>query len=165
MRGLFLLVVAAFCISPAYAEEPGEEDRVFTLELGGAGEQDLSGGGFNFGPNIAGEITPIENWLELELGFSALPTSGHTELSWDFLFKKPFTLSPTTEVMIGAGPSLSRTLSGPDKGTVIAPEVAVDFMFWPTSKVGWYVEPSWSIVPGSGKQSATITAGLLISFP
>jgi hypothetical protein len=53
------------------------------------------------------EVTPIENWLEIEAGFEALGTAGHTELPGDLLFKKPFGLTSQTELMIGVGPSVA----------------------------------------------------------
>jgi len=62
------------------------------LELGGAGEQSLKGGGANFGPTIAVEVTPIENRPELEGGVTPLYDHGKTEWDTDLLFKKPWTL-------------------------------------------------------------------------
>ena len=100
------------------AHEDSDSENAWVLELGGTGEWPLNGERPNFGGTIAAEIEPIENWLELEFGLSALGTSGHSELSGDVLFKKPFRLSPTVEFMIGGGPSLSRTLNGPDRGNV-----------------------------------------------
>jgi hypothetical protein len=82
-------------------EEDKEEDRdesypehSFILEIGTAGEWPLNGERPNFGGTIAGEVEPTENWLELELGLTTLATAGHTELSGDLLFKKPFHLLP-----------------------------------------------------------------------
>jgi hypothetical protein len=89
----------------------------------------------------------------LELGITGLATSGRGEISTDLLFKKPFRLSPTVEFMIGAGPEVTQTLSGPDKGTATSAELALDFMFWRSRNVGWYVEPTWSINPRTGQNS------------
>ena len=101
----------------------------------------------------------------MELGITALGASGQRELSTDLLFKKPFRLSPTVEFMVGAGPSITRTLAGLDKGTSAAVQFVIDFMFWPRENVGWYVESAMSITPGTSKKSLGVTGGLLIGLP
>ena len=145
-------------------EKDGPEHS-FILEIGAAGEWPLNGAGPNFGGMIAGEIEPIENWLELEFGLTTLATAGHTELSGDVLFKKPFRLSPTVEFMVGAGPSFSRTLNGRDLGDSWSAEFALDWMFWPTKNVGWFIEPTWSVNPRNGQHSAAVSIGILVGFP
>jgi hypothetical protein len=148
----------------ALAQGDRDVDHKLVLEIGPAGEWPLGGGPSNFGSTIAVEVTPIENWLELEFGMTALGTAGRSELSADLLFKKPFRLSPTVEFMIGAGPSLSRTVNGPERSTQLSAEFALDFMFWPTKHVGWFVEPTWSIAPRTGEQSIGVSVGILIGF-
>jgi hypothetical protein len=145
--------------------EEGGADHAFILEIGTAGEWPLAGERPNFGGTIAGEVEPIENWLELEFGFTTLATAGHTELSADLLFKKPFRFSPTVEFMVGAGPSLSRPLKGAEQGNSWSTEFALDWMFWPTKNFGWYIEPTWSVNPRNGQQSAAVSIGILIGFP
>ena len=145
-------------------DEHGAEHS-FILEIGAAGEWPLDGERANFGGTIAGEVEPIENWLELEFGFTTLATAGRTEISGDLLFKKPFRSSPTIEFMVGAGPSLSRTLNGPDQGNSWSVEFALDWMFWPAENLGWYIEPTWSVNPRNGQQSAAVSIGILIGFP
>jgi hypothetical protein len=140
-------------------------EHSLVLEIGPAAEWPLHGERPNYGGTIAVEKEVIENWLELELGITALGTSGQREVSTDLLFKKPFRLSPTVEFMVGAGPSITRTLTGPDKRTSAAVQFVIDFMFWPRENVGWYVEPAFSIKPGSGEKSFGVTGGLLIGFP
>jgi hypothetical protein len=93
-----------------------------------------------------------------------LATAGHTELSGDLLFKKPFRLSPTVEFMVGAGPSFSRTLNGPEQGNSWSVEFALDWMFWPTKNLGWFIEPTWSVNPKNGQQAAAVSIGILIGF-
>jgi hypothetical protein len=144
--------------------EEGPEHS-FILEIGTAGEWPLNGERSNFGGTIAGEIEPIENWLELEFGLTTLATAGHTEVSGDLLFKKPFRLSPTVEFMAGVGPSYSHTLNGPERGGAWSAEFALDWMFWPTKNLGWFVEPTWSINPRNGQQSAAVSIGILVGFP
>jgi len=145
--------------------EEGGTDHAFILEIGTAGEWPFVGERPNFGGTIAGEVEPIENWLELEFGFTTLATAGHTELSADLLFKKPFRFSRMVEFMVGAGPSFSRTLSGAEQGDSWSAEFALDWMFWPTENLGWYIEPTWSVNPRNGQQSAAVSIGILIGFP
>jgi hypothetical protein len=149
----------------AGAREERDADHALILEIGMAGEWPLNGERPNFGGSLAAEIEPIENWLELEFGLSTLATAGHTELSGDVLFKKPFRISPTFEFMVGAGPSISQTLNGAERGTSVSAEFALDFMFWPTKDVGWFIEPTWSVNPRNGQQSAAVSIGMLIGFP
>jgi hypothetical protein len=144
--------------------EEGPEHSL-VVEIGPAGEWPLNGERPNLGGTIAAEIEPIENWLELEFGFTTLSTAGHTELSGDVLFKKPFPLSPTAEFMAGLGPSFSRTLNGPDRGDSWSIEFALDWMFWPTKNLGWFIEPTWSVNPRNGQQAAAVSIGILIGFP
>jgi Bacterial SH3 domain len=152
-------------VKAAREHEEGGAEHSFVLEIGTAGEWPLNAEHRNFGGTIGAEIEPIENWLEVEFGLSTLTTTGHTELSGDLLFKKPFRLSPTVEFMIGAGPSFSRTLNGPEQGDSWSTEFALDWMFWPTKNVGWFIEPTWSVNPRSGQQSAAVSVGVLIGFP
>jgi len=149
----------------AGGREERDAEHGWILEIGMAGEWPLNGERPNFGGTIAAEIEPIENWLELEFGLSTLATAGHTELSGDVLFKKPFRISPTVEFMVGAGPSISQTLNGMERATAVSAEFALDFMFWPTKDVGWFIEPTWSVNPKNGQQSAAVSIGILIGFP
>jgi len=146
------------------AQDHAEEDHALVVETGLAGERSIPAGGFNFGATVALEATPVEEWLELEFGVTALATSGHTELSSDLVFKKPFRLSPTSEFMIGLGPFVGRTQSGPAKGTAHGIEVVLDFMFWRSKDTGWYVEPGWSRAAGSGERSISLNGGLLFGW-
>jgi uncharacterized protein YraI len=146
-------------------EESGSSEHSFVLEIGAAGEWSLDGERPNFGGTIAGEVEPIEDWLELEFGYTTLTTAGHTELSGDLLFKKPFHFSPTAEFMVGAGPSFSRTLNGPEPSDSWSIEFALDWMFWPTKNLGWFIEPTWSVNPKNGQQAAAVSIGILIGLP
>ena len=64
------------------------------------------------GPTVAVEFTPIKEWLEIEIGTGPLFSSGTTDWSTDILFKKPFDLSDTVELMVGAGPAFDSTFGG-----------------------------------------------------
>jgi len=133
------------------------------LEIGGVASVQSSDGSSHFGGSIAVEKTFVESWLELELGVSATGGSGEKELAASLLFKKPWTLSPQFEFMIGIGPELVHSLN--NGGTAPGLVSGLDFMFWPSRNVGWYVEPTYEIVFDHGSRgSFTATAGLLIRF-
>ena len=144
-----------------------DKDPIAILELGAATSWNLTGGAATFAPNFAAEVTPIEHWLELEAGVSSFYTRNATEWDTDLLFKKPWTLSPKAEFMLGVGPQWAHLRQ---KGTVtntIAGEVAGDFMFWPTGKhrFGWFLEPAYDYSFAEGhQQSIGISAGLLIGI-
>ena len=74
-----------------------------SLELGAATSWNFSGGAATFAPNLAAEVTPIENRLELEAGVSPFYTRDSTEWDTDLLFKKPWTISRKAEFMLGIG--------------------------------------------------------------
>jgi hypothetical protein len=160
-----ILATAGACLAlSVHAASTEEREHRFVLEIGPAGEWPL-GDRPNFGGTFAIESSLVENWLEIELGLTALTTSGRSEWSGDLLLKKPFRISPTFEFMIGAGPSIGKTLNGPDRDTDVSATFALDFMFWPTKNLGWFVEPTWSINPKNGRQAIGATAGILIGIP
>jgi hypothetical protein len=155
--GLVLLVLPIAALAQEHAA---------VLELGGAAEWDSTASESHFGPSLAIEVTPIEKWLELELGVNAFRISGKTEWEADLLFKKPFDLSPTTELMVGLGPTWTHSSVAGDRPNSAGAEFALDFMFWPTRRWGWYVEPSYSVALQTGHpKSPGVTAGLLIAIP
>jgi hypothetical protein len=165
---LSALTAALFvCAGAAQAEEK-EKEPTAVFELGGAAEWSLRNGSSSFGPAVAVEVTPIENWLEIEAGVAPLVGNGQTEWNADLLFKKPFTLSKTVEFMVGLGPEWLHTTGGGKSTDSFGGEVALDFMFWPTAdrKLGWFLEPSYGYDFGSGhEQSVGVSAGLLIAIP
>lgn len=118
----------------------------------------------SYGPTIAVEFTPIKDWLEIEIGTGPFFGAGPADWSTDILFKKPFDLSDTAELMVGAGPAFDTTFGG---STMIGAEVALDFMFWPwpDRKYGWFLEPSYtySFINGTA-QSFGVSVGLLIAI-
>jgi hypothetical protein len=166
-RAVILLALAAISYGAhaVAAQEVSEADHGVVFEAGAAAEGGIHGGGLNVGPNLAVEVTPIEDWLEIEFGVSALGTNGQTELSSDLVFKRPFRLSSAAELMIGLGPTVSRIANGPEKGSSHGLEVVCDFMFWPHKNTGWYLEPSWSRNAGSGGQTLGLTGGFLFGSP
>ena len=155
------------CLRQACAQSLDEEPPA-VLELGGAAARSFAESQSSFGPTIAVEITPIENWLELETGVTPLFRRHSTEWSVDLLFKKPWTLSDKKEFMLGVGPEWIHTNAYRVKMDSVALEVVSDFMFWSSKKhrFGWYVEPSYEYKFGPGhEQSLAITGGVLIGIP
>jgi len=144
------------------------EKEVAVVELGAAAERSLTEGNSSFGPTVAVEVTPIEKWLELEAGVTPLFRRHSTEWTTDLLFKKPWTLSPKIEFMLGAGPEWIHTNAYGKKMNSAGVEVAPDFMFWPSKKhrFGWYLEPSYDYKFGPGHEhSLGVSGGLLIAVP
>jgi hypothetical protein len=155
--------------SSGYPEAASEDkDPVAILEFGAATSWNFSGGVAAFAPNLAAEITPIENWLELEAGVSPFYTRNSTEWDTDLLFKKPWTLSRKSEFMLGVGPEWVHLKQNGKSSNSTAGEVAGDFMFWPKSKhrFGWYLEPAYDYsFARAHQQSIGMSAGLLIGIP
>src|SRR5579872_7564918 len=73
----------------AQSGSTGGNEAAAILELGAEPARSLSGGGWTLSPTVAAEVTPIENWLELEFGVT--PTFSHHSTEWDtdVLLKKP----------------------------------------------------------------------------
>jgi hypothetical protein len=158
---LAILLVAGRALGQVEEKEPAA-----ILEIGGAGDWALTHGAPAYGPNLAVEVTPIKEWLEIEAGVTPFFSRGQTEWDTDLIFKKPYTLSKTAEFMVGAGPEWAHTISGGRSSNSAAIEGALDFMFWPTPKrrFGWYLEPSYGYNFGERDQSASVTIGLLIAI-
>jgi hypothetical protein len=132
------------------------------LEVGGAPSYNISDKTWSMSPTVAVEVTPIENWLEIELGTTPTFARHSTEWDTDLLFKKPWDLSKKVEFMFGVGPVWIHTRGS----NTIGGEVAADFMFWPTEKrrFGWYLEPAYQYnFGGSHDKSIGVSIGLLIT--
>lgn len=144
-----------------------DQENKAVLEIGGATSWNIKGGAATWAPNLAVEIEPIENWLELELGVSPFYTHTSTEWDTDLLFKKPWTLSPKAEFMFGVGPEWIHFRRNGTSTNTLAGEVAADFMFWPTGRhrFGWYVEPAYDYSFARGhEKSLGMSFGLLIGI-
>jgi hypothetical protein len=163
-----LLVVSGS--SPTFAQVEGrpgvvesdEHDHAVIYEVGAVGSWSRAEG-FHPGVTFAFEVTPIERWLELEIGFTAIRGDATIEMPIDVLFKKPWQISRTFEFMIGVGPELIHA-TGREGGTFWGVSSVLDFMFWPRKNVGWYVEPSYEVTfrHGATHRGLGLTAGLLI---
>ena len=106
-----------------------------------------------------------EVWLEIEIGGGTLFRKGQTEWEADVLLKKPFTLSSTVELMVGAGPSWSYA-NGETVKTGMT--LVADFMFWPWPgrRFGWFFEPTYTYSLSSGhEKTLAVSVGLLIAIP
>jgi hypothetical protein len=169
MTATKFLLISAFLIFAGQAfAQSDEKEPVTTLEFGGAVSGNIKDGGLSSGPAFAVEVTPIENWLELEAGVAPLFSSSSTEWDTDLLFKKPWTLSRKVEFMFGVGPEWIHTRENQATTNSVGGEAALDFMFWPSKKhkYGWYLEPGYDYNFGRGhEQSIGISGGLLIAIP
>jgi hypothetical protein len=171
LRNPLLAIALAALSGPrfAYAQTPHraepDDDPAVTLELGAATNWATSGGAATFAPNLAAETTPIEGKLEIEAGVSPFVTRNSIELDTDFLFKKPWTLSPSAEFMLGIGPEWANLHQNGRTSNTFALEIAGDFMFWPRHqhRFGWFLEPACDYsFAGGHEQSIGMSAGLLI---
>jgi hypothetical protein len=101
------------------------------------------------------------------LSLSPFYTRNSTEWDTDLLFKKPWTISPKAEFMLGIGPQWVYLRQNGKSTNSIAGEVAGDFMFWPARKhrFGWFLEPSYDYSFARGhQQSIGMSGGLLIAI-
>jgi hypothetical protein len=155
-----------FSAGVAAAQDAGK-DPLAILEVGGNPSKSLSGGGWTMSPTVAVEFTPIENWLELEIGTTPIFARHSTEWETDLLFKKPWTLSRKVELMAGVGPTWIHSREAGVSSNAAGAEAALDLMIWPGAKhhFGWYVEPAYGRSFGRGhEQSIGLSVGLLIAI-
>ena len=167
MSAVKIALLAALFVAVRAFGQVEEKEPAAILEAGGAGEWALNHGVPGYGPNFAVEVTPIKDWLEIEAGVTPFFSRGQKEWDTDLLFKKPYTLSKTTEFMFGAGPEWAHTMKGGKSTDSVGAEGALDFMFWPWAKrrFGWHLEPSYGYDFGSGhQQSMSVSIGLLIAI-
>lgn len=166
MRSVILTLVL-FTALPALSQSP-DKDPAAILEFGAAASVNPKDATSSYGPSFAFEVTPIENWLEIEAGTTPLFRARSTEWDTDAIFKKPWTLSHKAEFMAGIGPEWVHSNERGSKPNSIAGEAALDFMFWPTGKhkLGWYFEPTYDYNFMRGhEQSVSVSGGLLIAIP
>jgi hypothetical protein len=155
------------CSGNAIAQADAGQEPIAILEIGGAPNWNFKDTAWSAGPTAAVEITPIENWLELEFGTTAAFAHNSTEWDTDLLFKKPWTLTKKVEFMFGAGPVWIHARDNSIRTNSVGGEIALDFMFWPTTsrRFGWYLEPGYQYNFGARHdQSVGISVGLLIAI-
>jgi len=142
-----------------------EKEPTAIVAIGPAWEGSFPSQMMRLGPSASVEFNVIKDWLEVEIGGGTLFRKGRPEWEADILFKKPFTLSETAELMLGAGPSWSYAKG--DTGQTGITFVA-DFMFWPwrERKLGWFLEPTYSYsFAREHEKSFAVSVGLLIGIP
>jgi hypothetical protein len=158
-----------YCVRALAQPADKEPEPVAVVELGGAAGRSFKSGPASFGADIAVEFTPVERWLELELGVTPLLARHSREWDTGLLFKKPWTLSKKAELMIGVGPEWVQTRQYSMTTNSIAGEAVVDFMYWPARwkhKFGWFVEPAYEYSFARGhERSVGVSGGLLIAIP
>jgi len=162
---------ASLLIYSGYASAQEKKDapeEIAVVEIGAAPSRNLKDHTSSLGPTVAVEVTPVENWLELEAGVTPGFSRNATEWGTDFLFKKPWTLSPAVEFMAGIGPEWIHSTEAGTVSNSIAGEAVLDFMFWPgrwKHKFGWYLEPGYEYNFGPGhERSIGVSFGLLIAI-
>ena len=161
------LAAAAILLTLSIAAHADQAEPTAIVELGASGQWGLNGGS-SFGPNLGVETTPIPDILELEADVTPYFAHGQTEWDSDFLFKKPFDLSESLELMVGAGPEWEHTVSHGVTNDAAGAEAALDFMYWPMPdrKFGFYLEPTYGYSFGhEHEQSISVSIGLLIPIP
>lgn len=161
-----MLAVLLLPAPPATAQQADSVEHSVVLGFGPEFDRDLDNKGSAHGATVTVEVTPIEEWLEIELGASFLSAAGRRATAVDLLFKKPFRLSSSAEFMIGAGPQLGRESRDGTRSSTKELELVLDFMFWPSRNVGWFVEPSYGYGLGQnrGDRSIGVSAGMLIGW-
>jgi hypothetical protein len=156
------LAVTLIASGQGVAAAEKDNDPLWVAMIGAAGEWPTHGN-FQNGPSLAVEFNVIKDWLEVEVGSAKLFRGSNSEFETEVVFRKPFTLSETAEVMIGLGPMWSKAK---DESWKVGTTFVADFMFWtsPERKYGWFVEPSYSIVNPGNERSFAVSAGLIIGF-
>ncbi len=162
-----LLVCARLISGAAHASgaAPGSQESYrFVLGGGPAVEMETPTTG-HLGAAVFLELEAIDEWLELELGAQVLRTTPGREASLDLLLKKPFRVTPRLEVMTGLGPTVIQSSGAGETRTAWGVEAAVDFMYWPAGRVGFWAEPAYEIVLSGGlAQAVSCTAGPMLRF-
>src|SRR5262249_12146349 len=126
-KSIVAIGLAVALLSPFETALAEEKEPLAVLGFGLAGDWGVPGGKFSRGPSAAIEFNVIKDWLEIELGTARLFRRGHTEWESEIVFRKPFDLSDTVEMMIGLGPKWNYHKG---EGTRIGTTFALDFMFW-----------------------------------
>ncbi len=158
---MLVIALAAGCGRAFGGEAPeAAEHRDLVFEVAPAGELGLGDDGKSrFGPSFALAVTPIEHQLEIEFGLAPLFSQGKAEWEGEIVFKKPFELTKNLELLVGIGPQWS--VPSNSFGAV----AKLDLVYWQTSRVGWFVEPSYSYaLNGQHEQNAALKVGLLFAL-
>ena len=159
------LIASTAPAAEAPTEALGDTGHTLNFGVGGAAELELNGGQIQPGVNAFVEWEAIDEWLEFELGASALFSNGGVSVPVDLLAKKPFQLTRWAEFMVGLGPEVVPTFRGGHGQVAYGGEVALDFMFWPTEHVGFSFEPEYDLLFQKGLPSGFgLSGGLLMGW-
>lgn len=161
------LLAALLLLSCSGDAQTANTEPIATIEIGGANSWQI-GGGSSAGGDLAVEFTPIEDWLEMEIGTTPVFSAHSIEWDTDLLFKKPWTLSKKAEFMVGVGPEWIHTRQFGITKNSLAGEFALDFMYWPGAahRLGWFVEPAFDYAFGhEHERSIGLSWGLLVAIP
>lgn len=171
MKKLTLILFIPLFTANAFAQKASpdtikDKEGIAIAEFGGAYSRDIKGKS-SFGYDVAIETTPIENWLELELGASSTYGNRLKETGIDLLIKKPWTLSSKLEFMFGVGPAWGHATDDGATTSSWGGEAALDFMYWPFEKhqFGFYLEPGYQHNFKGNDQSVEMSGGLLVNIP
>jgi hypothetical protein len=167
---LGVALLCACLATRALAQEAAGESETPkpVIEVGGSGEQSLSGDGLYVRPTIAAQWTPIEDVLTVEGGVTPTFKSHSTEWESDLLLKKPWTVTKTFEVLAGVGPTWVHSTTRDEVHDAVGGEAAVEFAFWTSEqhRFGWYIEPAYDYVFTHDHEEAVgVTVGLLVALP
>ena len=161
-----LVLASLLASSRGRAASPTGEGIEHTLVggVGGAVEVELDEHSLQAGANLMLEWEAIQDWLELEIGASFLAAKSGPQIPLDLLVKKPLRLTRRCELMVGFGPEVIRSF-GRTHDFHFGAEAALDLMFWPSQRLGLWLEPSYDIVARSSvSQGLSSTAGLLVAW-
>jgi hypothetical protein len=150
----------------ALAEDKGNGNIEHTIivGVGVAAEAEPSDKLVHPGGNVMVEWDAIEDWLEFELEGSVLSSAGGVQVPVALLVKKPFRLARWSEFMVGLGPEVVRVTDA-NKGTFFGGEFALDFMFWPSQEIGFWIEPAFDVTFQEGAHAGLGgTGGLLFGW-
>lgn len=161
------LLVTVLLTSRLGIAQTDNNEPAAVVEIGGANSWNFKGES-SAGGDAAVEFTPIEDWLEIEVGTMPLFARHSVEWDTDVLFKKPWTLSRRAELMVGIGPEWVHARQFGVRSNSVAEEVAFDFMYWPGAqhRLGWFIEPAYDYAFGyEHERSISASWGLLIAIP
>jgi hypothetical protein len=166
VRRIVIAIVALTLVTPLSAraepkptaEAPEHGER--TVIVGAGLALDAASETLKTGVATFVEYEAIDGALEFELGGQSVWGGDGRELSADFLVKWPRRITARLEVMIGAGPTVVAT-----KNARWGIEAAIDVMWWPTNRVGLWVEPSYDVLLVSNlPRAAGLTAGPILGW-
>jgi hypothetical protein len=142
-----------------------EIEHTIVVGVGGATEIELGDGTTSGGGSAFVEWNAIPDWLSLEAGASVLAAEGGVEMPIELLFKKPFRLARGVEFLPGIGPEIVVVATPETKAAYFGGAAALDFMFWPSRKVGLWIEPGYDFVFRDGvTHGLGGTGGLIMGF-